>query len=445
MNKIPADLKLCILHFLDAASLAETIIVSKEFNTLTNTIVSSVLKTLFERYCCYYTLAFLPATYSNLAKLNYLVSRYNRKCIWIMGGYSSKNNFVEVNNILLSLSEDLVEPPLHFSINGSELFYSRYDPTAAIYKGDIFIAAGSNAYEKDLGTTDRYNLFEKKWNRINQVMKYHLSGQTLVNYRNVLYMIGGFYTEMSINPDAGYDSEDENMPVHFKSDIYYFRDDNSDKLKGEWVNITEKEVSIENVDTMIHHPLPHGRGQAVAIVYRNNLVLGGGFTDIRGPQKNIYTYNGITNKWDENLIPPLKMITLLLKFVTIQNELYAIGHLEFDTSTGNPGGGIYIEKLHSDHWVVIAECNKCARRNCAVESYGDVVYIFGGRDDENSFDDDLSLRSYDAYDVVKNIWLSDIFPQLSVRIMGISNEGTILQSVDSVAIKLMDHNSSVLW
>ena len=100
MNNIPADLKLCILHCLDATSLAETAIVSKEFNILTRTIVSNILKTLFDRYCCYYTLDYLPATNSDIAKLNYLVSRYNKKCIWIMGGYSSKNNFVEGNKFL---------------------------------------------------------------------------------------------------------------------------------------------------------------------------------------------------------------------------------------------------------------------------------------------------------------------------------------------------------
>lgn len=358
---------------------------------------------------------------------------------------TQNSHFHLVNNILLSLSEDLVEPPLQFSMNGSELFYSRYDPTAAVYKGDIFIAAGNNAYEKDLGTTDRYNLFEKKWNRINQVMKYHLSGQTLVNYRNVLYMIGGFYSEMSVNPDTEYDSEDENMPVYFKSDIYYFRDDNADKLKGEWVNISENEILVEKADTMIRHPLPFGRGLAIGIVYQDNLVLGGGYTDIRCPQANIVTYNGKTNEWDEHLIPPLQEITLLLKFVTIQNELYAIGHVDGNESVGRVGGGIYIEKLHLDHWVVVAENDKCIRRNFAVESYGDVIYVFGGRDDDSSFDDDLSFRSYDAYDVVKKIWLSDIFPHLSARIMGLSNQGEILQSVNSVAIKSMGHNSRVLW
>ena len=91
------------------------------------------------------------------------------------------------------------------------------------------------------------------------------------------------------------------------------------------------------------------------------------------------------------------------------------------------------------------EYTKCVRMNCAVESYGDVIYIFGGRDEENSFSHDPSFQSYDAYDVVKKIWLSDLFPLLSERIMGVSNKGTFLQSVNGVAVKLMDHDSKILW
>ena len=445
MNKIPEELKLYILRFLDVISLGKMILVSKDFNNLTNTFVENMLSTLFERYYYPYTINYLSSCSSNLEKLNKLIGRYDKKCLWIIGGYT-QIDFVEVTHLVPTLGADIVEPPLKFFMNDTKLFYSRYNATAAIHKGDMFIAAGSNAYEKDLGTTDRYNLFEQKWNRINQVMKYHLSGQTLISYRNILYMIGGYYTEMSLNPDAGYDSEDENMPVHFKSDIYYFRDDNSDKLNGKWVNINEKEIEVEDANNIIRHPLPFGRGQAVAIVYNNNLVLAGGYSDIKGPQKLIFTYNGATDQWDENLIPPLSTITLILKFVVIQNELYAIGHnVEIDGLVTSPSGNLCIEKLHCGHWVVVEEYTKCIRMNCAVESFGDVIYIFGGRDEENSFSHDPSFQSYDAYDVVKKIWLSDLFPLLSERIMGVSNKGTFLQSVNGVAVKLMDHDSKILW
>jgi hypothetical protein len=119
MNKIPEELKLYILRFLDVISLGKMILVSKDFNNLTNTFVENMLSTLFGRYYYPYTINYLSSCSSNLEKLNKLIGRYDKKCLWIIGGYT-QIDFVEVTHLVPTLGADIVEPPLKFFMNDTK-------------------------------------------------------------------------------------------------------------------------------------------------------------------------------------------------------------------------------------------------------------------------------------------------------------------------------------
>jgi hypothetical protein len=79
--------------------------------------------------------------------------------IYVIGGYSDAYK-------MASLEIDSCSGEHRWNVDYPEMIAGRYDFSATYFHGEIFITSQSNAYESEVGTTERFDLKKKTWTRL---------------------------------------------------------------------------------------------------------------------------------------------------------------------------------------------------------------------------------------------------------------------------------------
>jgi hypothetical protein len=259
---------------------------------------------------------------------------------------------------------------------------------ALFFKGEVY-AIGTYSLVA-AGTVEKYDPFSDNWFTVTPLPRKLRSVGAAV-WKDSMYCTGGIESHSEIVIDHICKFNEENDKAN--------QQDFSLKLPG-WIDIGVR--------------LLRPRYRHAAVEYENKIWIAGGCFASLDATNTVEIFDPVTNTVLEG--PSMLVKRDFANLLVVNNELFAVGG-DVDAVGNQAIRSIEKYDTFRHRWVHVTVF-KDTRRGFSTCAEGDKIYVFGGSNDSHE-----DLRTWDAYDIKRQEWVSDRLPAASRQMPMIDSWG----------------------
>lgn len=355
---IPENVLRQIFLYCDADMFLSCQLVSRKFKSESAVTIAAILKYIVRTY---YSRAVFENRYFIRPNDQLFLKKITEQRIYVVRGIVTY--VLDINKSSWTRCADTLRDRGYFA--------------AVWFKGEIF-AIGTYSIIA-VGTVEKYNSFANCWAPGPSLpMKLRSACAAVLNDK--LYVLGGH--------DA--------FTMRYSDAVFIYDDGNTGKTSSEQ-DIGTPDESWVLSNTRLLQP----RSRHAAVGFEGKIWIAGGcFEDNSIVTRSVEIFDPKTKEWVTG--PCLKSRRDFANLQVVLGSLYAVGG-DVDELGVKATRTIEVFDKETNTWNNVTAF-KDERQGFSTSSFGSKIYIFGGTSNE-----DYELNTWDAYDVIKRQWNSDLY------------------------------------